>query len=148
MFVKLFTDFTLGCPTMLFGQRIAQISEKVNNFYSYRLDRRGVAAIPMGCTFEWLGVCHGADIPYVFHNSMLKNSSKDVQLSNDMIKAWTNFAKTGHPGTMGSIEWRQVYENEQKDSASVMLFNVENRMEKGIFKDVCGFWEKIYDENV
>ncbi|KAH9413256.1 hypothetical protein DERP_012966 [Dermatophagoides pteronyssinus] len=146
MFIKLFTDFTLGCPTMLFGQRIAQISEKVNNFYSYRLDRRGVAAIPMGCTFEWLGVCHGADIPYVFHNSMLKNSSKDVQLSNDMIKAWTNFAKTGHPGTMGSIEWRQVYENGQKSSASTMLLDVEYKMVDDIFKETCdGIWEKIFE---
>ncbi|OTF71428.1 hypothetical protein BLA29_009694, partial [Euroglyphus maynei] len=128
-FVKFFTDFTLGCPTILFGQKIARISDNVHNFYSYRLDRRGVAAVPMGCIFEWLGVCHGADVPYVFHNALLKGSPEDTKLSNDMMKAWTNFAKTGHPGTLGSIEWRQVFgENGQKSSASTMLLDVEYKM--------------------
>ncbi|XP_075591646.1 acetylcholinesterase-1-like [Dermatophagoides farinae] len=146
MFGNLFSDLSLLCPTMLFGQRIARMSDIKNNFYSYRLDRRGIAAVKMGCSFEWMGVCHGADIPYVFHSSSLKDSPEDVKLSNDMIRAWTNFAKTGHPGKIGSIEWRQVYENGEKSSATTMLLNVEYKMADDVFKDSCdGLWEKIFE---
>ncbi|KAH9417788.1 Carboxylesterase 5A [Dermatophagoides pteronyssinus] len=148
VFTRILGEYLLLCPTMLFGQRMARDYGKSNKFYSYRLDKRLESAPKFGCIFEWMGVCHGHDVAYVFDNPVIKSSPEDMKLSNEMLKAWTNFVKTGQPGKVGSIEWRQVYENEQKDSASVMLFNVENRMEKGIFKDVCGFWEKIYDENV
>ncbi|KAH9490506.1 hypothetical protein DERF_016705 [Dermatophagoides farinae] len=118
---------------------LKQVHEKI-------LNRRGIAAVKMGCSFEWMGVCHGADIPYVFHSSSLKDSPEDVKLSNDMIRAWTNFAKTGHPGKIGSIEWRQVYENGEKSSATTMLLNVEYKMADDVFKDSCdGLWEKIFE---
>ena len=134
----------LLCPTMLFGQRMARDYGKSNKFYSYRLDKRSAAAGKFGCLFEWMGVCHGQDIAYVFDNPAIKSSPEDLKLSHEMMKAWTNFAKTGKPDKVGFIDWQQVYENGHKDSTSVMLLNVENRMDKGTFKELCGFWENIY----
>lgn len=133
---------------MLFGQRMARDYNSSNKFYSYRLDRRGNGAAKTLCPFEWMGVCHGADLVYVFHDSFIKGSPEDIELSNEMMKAWTNFAKTGQPGSVGSIKWQQVYENGQKFPPSTMLLDVKTRMDEGIFQDLCvGFWEKIYKEN-
>nr|XP_046918492.1 LOW QUALITY PROTEIN: cholinesterase-like [Dermatophagoides farinae] len=146
VFGDIIGDCSLLCPTMLFGQRIARDSNFANTFYSYRLDRRAVASLAMGCPFEWMGVCHGEDVMYLFNNPALKSSPVDIKLSREMITAWTNFAKTGHPGKIGSIEWRQVYENGQKTSPSVMLLDDKSKMAEGIFKDLCdGFWQKIYE---
>ncbi|KAH9423175.1 Carboxylesterase 5A [Dermatophagoides pteronyssinus] len=141
---RIIGESMLLCPTMLFGQRMARDYGTSNKFYSYRLDKRSAAAGKFGCLFEWMGVCHGQDIAYVFDNLAIKSSPEDLKLSHEMMKAWTNFAKTGKPDKVGSIEWQQVYENGHKDLASVMLLNVENRMDKGTFKELCGFWENIY----
>lgn len=61
-----------------------------------------------------------------------------------MIKAWTNFARTGNPGKVGGVEWTEAL-----DDGSVDYLNLDSadyKMVKGAYKEKCdAFWKpKIF----
>lgn len=52
------------------------------------------------------GVCHSSEIPFVFHYDPLLLGSGEVQLSDQIVSAWTSFATRGDPNspsTGGSV---------------------------------------------
>lgn len=56
-----------------------------------------------------LGAFHAAEIPFVFNSSepALGLSDDDETLTEIMMSAWTNFAKTGNPNGVGVPNWPQ-----------------------------------------
>jgi len=56
---------------------------------------------------QTLGAFHAAEIPFVFDSSepILGLSDDDTALTEIMVKAWTNFAKTGNPNGNGVPNW-------------------------------------------
>ena len=72
--------------------------------FSYILTYQGNYSFTNYFGIETIGVCHGDDIVYLFEpcvstipgNPVLDESDSAVR--NTMVTAWTNFAKTGHPG--------------------------------------------------
>lgn len=73
-------------------------------------------------------------------------SEREYKLSYDMIKAWTNFARTGHPGLMGgTTEWPQALDG-QETVNSMNLDSADYKMMPGFYKEKCdAFWKaKIF----
>ena len=56
---------------------------------------------------QTLGAFHAAEIPFVFdsHEGILGSSDADTALTDVMVSAWTNFAKTGNPNGAGVPDW-------------------------------------------
>jgi len=56
---------------------------------------------------QTLGAFHAAEIPFVFDSSepILGLSKDDESLTEIMVTAWTNFAKTGNPNGDGIPNW-------------------------------------------
>lgn len=56
---------------------------------------------------QTLGAFHAAEIPFVFNSSepVLGLSEDDIALTEIMVTAWTNFAKTGNPNGVGVPNW-------------------------------------------
>ena len=56
---------------------------------------------------QTLGAFHAAEIPFVFDSSepILGLSDDDKGLTDIMVSAWTNFAKTGHPNGENVPNW-------------------------------------------
>jgi para-nitrobenzyl esterase len=57
-----------------------------------------------------LGAWHGAEVPYVFGTADPRLSpgmydARDSAISEQMMNAWTNFAKTGNPNVSGLPRW-------------------------------------------
>ena len=145
----MFGDLRFNCPVMLYGQQMARANPK-NHFYAYRFDHRTLVSDRMHC-YEWMGVCHASELLYVFSNSMLTLYPKDSQLSIDIMNSWTNFAKTGNPSPIGSsLEWPEAFDDNQSSSSSSMnwmILDIEHRIEKDIYKDVCEkIWSKQYHD--
>ena len=99
---------------------------------------------------KWVGVPHGSDIPFIFANSNIQSNSTDEALSHVMIRAWSNFAKTGSPGSIGSVEWNQSVDKSNHQTYTRIMELQETgtkfRMVENVFKDICnGFWKnKIF----
>merc|ERR1712223_2232729 len=66
---------------------------------------------------QWISAVHGDEIEYVFNVSRKAFTSRrggppsptDLQVSEQMMEMWTNFAKTGDPsapGVPGGAAWK------------------------------------------
>ncbi|KAH7637888.1 cholinesterase 1-like [Dermatophagoides farinae] len=89
-----FGDYSLICPTILFGEEYFQRFHNVE-FYSYRL-MAPIKSIHF-LNDTWGGVGHAADLFYMFGQPFqmknLKFTQQEKDLSRDMIKAWIRFAQ-------------------------------------------------------
>src|SRR5699024_7330358 len=103
----------LVCPTILFGEEFAKNSP-TSHVYAYRFMQ--TIPLPLPFTPKWIGVYHGADHMFLFQHENTKNDPKYYHLSQDMIHAWTAFAKTGTPSKMGgSVVWQEAVARNSSD---------------------------------
>ena len=97
---------------------------------------------------NWFGTTHGMDLAYLFMVPITKASPPLYQLSQDMINAWTLFAKTGKPSKMGGVEWEHAVDATHKDfSTKYMHLEASHyKMVPNVFKETCdSFWKpKIF----
>lgn len=139
------SDYHLVCPTILFGELIGK-RQPHNRYYSYRLMQAPSGTTMFGCD-PAAGVGHAMDVPYVFGIPIglrgIIYNEKEYRLSRDMITAWTSFAKTGHPGMMGSVQWGEAFEPNSNGNTKFMALHVDDyKMVSDYYKQRCdAFWK-------
>lgn len=152
---NVYGDFNLICPALFFGEQLAAVSRAATHrrhFYSYRL-MQPLSGGTGGCE-PWMGVCHAMDLPFVFGRPIEgENSGRyttgDIQLSRELIQAWTSFAKTGSPGKVGGTVWEEAFLGAKNLGNLKQLWldaETGHRVIPGWFSRVCdGFWRaKIF----
>jgi len=89
------------------------------------------------------GVCHGDEISLLFGgalSSVLPSNDKDV--SQDLIRWWTNFAKYGEPTPPGQDE--EVSWSSLADSGKYLVINHTSYMDRSEeYTDRMKFWRDI-----
>lgn len=95
---KASTFVNMVCP----AYRMAAAVDVSRGAWVYRFTR--VRSGPGGRT---LGSYHGAEIPYIFdsHDQWLPTDDVDRSLTRQMIRYWTNFARTGDPNDSDLAAW-------------------------------------------
>ncbi|KAI2801626.1 hypothetical protein BLOT_009440 [Blomia tropicalis] len=141
-------DFILTCPSILFGEEFYSHSAQKQPTYSYRLMQ---ASDTMNTFFpKWIGVPHATDLFFLFPDPSVHLSPREAALSHVMIRAWSNFAKTGSPGPIGSVEWEQSVGGDANLAYTSVMelqeMGTKFRMVNNLFKDTCdAFWKnKIF----
>ena len=90
-------DYLLGCPTTTFAKQFFKNSNFKSNVYQYLFNFKSKVEPPIGS--KWMGVCHSNDLfptfglPFIVPNE--KFTERDQQISAQIIKFLTDFAKTG-----------------------------------------------------
>ena len=79
----------------------------------------------------------------------MQSSYDHYKLSQDMMQAWANFARSGNPGRINEVvQWEEAFDKERKvlQSQVMVLDPINYRMEKEFFKEKCDvFWKpKIF----
>jgi len=80
--------------------------EKDNKVYIYQFAKS--PPFPSDSDQAGWGAAHGSDLYYVFGQFAQRNwlwTQEDHELSNIMVKYWTNFAKYGSPNGKGQPQW-------------------------------------------
>lgn len=83
-------------------------------------------------------VGHSMDPLYTFGVPLMYRqmfSASDVQLSRDMIRAWTSFARNGTTTSMGKAAWRQAFD--QSTIAFMSLDPNDYRMDSKYYSERC-----------
>ncbi len=93
-FVDMNTDEAFACPTDTYARAWA---EHGNDVYLFQFTH-----IPsnQGGLPRWQGSAHGSDAQFVFGVALnplsdLEQTPEEINMTMYMMKAWTNFAKTG-----------------------------------------------------
>ncbi|XP_025993146.1 esterase E4 isoform X2 [Solenopsis invicta] len=86
---------------------------------------------------EFPGACHGEELPYLFHFSVMKDlgislpavDSKDGKMINHLTQMWTDFAKTGNP-TPTTNAWLPVTGSQEKYN----YLNIDVNSQMNVFR--------------
>ncbi|VDI20420.1 Hypothetical predicted protein [Mytilus galloprovincialis] len=106
------------------GKQFQYIFSKQNSFFS---------ATPYPDWFD--GSAHAADLIYLFFPGTL-STDQDGELSMNLLKYWTNFAKTGDVNGEDLPKW------EEYDTTNERYINLDINITTGqhMFKDRVDFW--------
>ena len=78
-----------------------------------------------------LGVCHADDVMYLFQMTPIVDlipTSMDKQVSRDMVRMWTDFARYGNPNGRGEHKWKAAKPDGESDN-HYYIISEESRME-------------------
>ncbi len=96
IWVQMNTDEGFACPTDKFARAWA---EKGNDVYLYQFTH--VPSSQSGSIPSWLEASHNVDLEFVFGRALnpliedLVQTPEETNMTLYLMKAWTNFAKTG-----------------------------------------------------
>ncbi|XP_059611490.1 acetylcholinesterase [Phlebotomus argentipes] len=134
-------DHFFICPTNEYAEGFAQQGASV--YYYYFTHRTSTSLWG-----EWMGVLHGDEIEYIFGqplNVSLQYRERERALSTQMLRAFTEFARTGVPD-LGGETW-PLY---SKNNPQYYIFNAEGteqatteKFGRGPMSASCAFWNKF-----
>jgi len=131
------TDFAFRIPTIRLLE--AQKHHQPNTYnYMFTWPSPGLDGI--------LGACHSLEIPFVFgtlDSPTLKEFVKGApkELSEKMMDAWINFAKSGNPNHGNLPNW-PTYDTETRET---MIFGEECKVEKALFEEERTAWDGLLE---
>jgi carboxylesterase type B len=144
-----FGDFMISCPTILFGSLVSKWNKDKNSF-AYVLTQQLSASLIGIKRPAWFGVYHGEDIFYVFgypmRNKKFNFTQEDKELSQKIIKIWTDFAKTGRVSSPAKeVTWKSAIERDAKNPhVRYMDLNLNFSMVENAYEKTCErFWKNI-----
>lgn len=91
-----------------------------------------------------MGVCHADELFYLFSIPDQK-TVEEKELSQDMIRAWANFAKRGNPGSMRTVQWSEAFERTRNDTVTryMALDSANYTMVDAFYLPTCdNFWRQ------
>ncbi len=131
------------------------------NLYSYRYDWDDHRRFFIADFRKLIGAAHATEIPLLAGNSKLvggyplsdliyPSGVSKFYLSRNMMRFWTNFAKTGVPGdSTNSVVWQSIISKGNKDASYMILDNRKNlriQSDTNTFKSLSN--ELFYDNRV
>lgn len=87
-------------------------------------------------------VCHGSEIPFVWHIDRFNFTAEEEVLSLSMIDYWTNFARSGNPNSPAPVDvnW-PLWDN---TTLLALNFTVpENFVASDVRGEYLNFWDKL-----
>ncbi|XP_065807648.1 cAMP-regulated D2 protein [Labrus bergylta] len=151
MLAQIVTDYVFLCPSRRSARAATAAGSEA---WMYTFDH--VASdhrVWSGLTFCYQHVCHGAELPFLFHSASVANftlSPPEKLLSNRMLCYWGAFAHTGNPS---SRVQQSTFCREQRlpvwprysDTSGWLMMNltVRSHAQVGTRNHVCDFWDHL-----
>ena len=130
-----------------------------NNLYAYRYDWDDHRRYVVADFKKLIGAAHATEIPLLAGNSKLVGGYPLSDLiyppgrsklftSRNMMKFWTNFAKTGKPGkSTNSVKWESIVNNGDLGNSYIILDSRQNLKMNSEIKTFKSLAEELYEDN-
>ncbi|XP_077862011.1 acetylcholinesterase-like [Saccoglossus kowalevskii] len=149
-FVSIFSDEAIVCPTNTLAHAM---SKSGSNVYLYQMSYSASRSM---WGFDWTKAAHGDDLQFVFgwhfrSQNDWQMSPEDVDVSLQMMKYWTNFAKTGDPNQANEYvtlmyspeDFRSHWPTFNTNDAEYKDITLEMNINRSALKaQECAFWTK------
>ncbi|XP_065216354.1 acetylcholinesterase-like [Planococcus citri] len=100
---------------------------------------------------EYLGVSHGEDVDLLFYRSGSDAAltETDHMFSEELVKRWVNFVKTGNPNFPNKInaDFMGFWEPMITNRIEYLRINWNGTMETDLYKGIYEFWASLPFEN-
>eukprot|EP00949_MAST-11_sp_MAST-11-sp1_P001240 g1240.t1 len=143
-FSRVVTDYLFTCT----GQRRGLQLNADAYFYHYDHMASFQKALwpPYGLPWCIGRVCHGAELPFVFHNTGINTSwafdEQEERLSSDIVELWTTFVKTGSPViSTDAFRWPALENSTLQNVVFAKSVSVSTETRK-----LCEFWKPVIDD--
>jgi len=136
---QLGTDYLFACLTRHTARSASALGSPT---YLYHYNHSS-SFDPWGRDFAFCNghACHGSELAFVFHSAQPyhKFNVAEEDLSQRMVRYWTNFAKSGNPNAPIPVEprWPQY---DQKNDLRVELVTPPT-VQSGLLTAHCDFWD-------
>ena len=139
-------DYAMTCAARRAARWITTAQNPVP-VYVYFFTRE-MAVIPLIEDYEKkpFGVFHGSELVLVFDFKDLLLGKGERKLSEQVMAYWTNFAKTGNPGTGGTAGVAWPAYNASTDT--VLDIDIPVSTISGLKTEQCNFWDTVPYINV
>lgn len=91
------------------------------------------------CRFP--GVCHADELGYLIfspHLDVELDGTPEEKVRSQLVRMWTNFAKTGNP-SLSDVKWEPMTES----NPSYLDIGTEFTMQQHLMKDRMAFWDDL-----
>ncbi|XP_077987038.1 fatty acyl-CoA hydrolase precursor, medium chain-like [Glandiceps talaboti] len=146
-FVQLFSDEMMVCPIDVFARALVEAGLPTYYYLMSHIPAKSIWKV------NWAKAAHAEDLAFVFGSHFREKGDwimpqVDLDVSLQMMKYWTNFAKTGNPNLSSedaeltseekSVEWPAftVPEMYYKDISTSM------QTKRALKARECAFWNK------
>jgi carboxylesterase type B len=143
------TEYLFICPDLNMTQSMIRDQTLPPNYYFYRYDHvmSFYEAWGPNYTFCYDAVCHGAELPFVFHSANkvippFNYTANELILTEQMSYYWGNFANTGNPNegpTSVMTQW-PMYEDTTMEN---IILGIPIMTETQEYNNICNFWDTV-----
>lgn len=139
--VSMYGDLMFISPAVKTLQIHSQGNNKTNSYmfhFTHHLSKAYGSPYPTWFKFA----SHATELAYLFaipkaYEKNLTVSEKDIELSNNMLKYWTNFAKYGDPNGKSLPKWPEF-----KQGSSYLDLDLNITAKKNLYANRMDFWLK------
>ncbi|MCW6009275.1 carboxylesterase family protein [Micromonospora sp. CPCC 205371] len=134
------TDFSFACATAFHIEQADAAGSRVFAYELNDVDPPFAGVDP----FMPMGNFHGVDVLYLFNSLQgipaIRNGTQQ-KLSDQMVAAWTSFARSGDPGAVGGSDWPAWSAERPR---VIQLSSAGSRLSTAVPDDHnCDFWKPI-----
>ena len=130
-----------------------------NNLYAYRYDWDDHRRYVVADFKKLIGAAHATEIPLLAGNAKLVGGyplsdliypfgKSKLYTSRNMMRFWTNFAKTGEPGkSSNAVKWESIVNNEELGSSYMIIDNRKNLKINSDIKTFKSLTKELYEDD-
>ncbi|XP_070570855.1 acetylcholinesterase-like [Ptychodera flava] len=144
-FSQAFGDEMFVCPTETYARAYANSGATVYRYHFTHWPSKSFFGI------TWSGATHAEDLPYVFcwHCFPRLNwnlTDTEAKLTMNIIKYWTNFAKSRNPNIPDTENTRTDWTEFIMPNMTYLELSTESKMAAAVRATECAFWNDFFPQ--
>ena len=143
------TDYGFTCSVRYMAELFYKFNSGTGNqLYWYNFQHVISFSQAWGPNFTFCDdyVCHGSELPFVFHSAKSGGFSFTPQervLSEQMVLYWTSFANggTANPNSSGrtSVQWPAY----SPEAPAALILDIPIHVNSTFLQDTCNYWDRL-----